>query len=242
MTFQRERDFVVLNRKAMLSSSSVSNPGYPFGSLVDYDITPQGSIRIFISHLAEHCKNLRQDSRSSLLVSDLFSLAEDTNVTRATLLMTWRELASESSEALQSYERRFPDGIHSDIASNFSFFVGTIERVRWIGGFGDIRWISGEEFARANHDMVAYEGRPFLELINRERADLLADLYLVKTGTKAEVNSLKMSAVNSIGFTIRCLQPGGQSEVALDFLKPLASASELIPAVEELARDTCKRP
>jgi putative heme iron utilization protein len=54
--------------QGVLSTHSVHLQGYPFGSVVPFCLDNQGRIVILISELAQHTKNIKQDSRCSLLV------------------------------------------------------------------------------------------------------------------------------------------------------------------------------
>ena len=54
--------------QGVLSTHSVQLQGYPFGSVVPFCLDKQGRVVVLISDLAQHTKNLKQDSRCSLLV------------------------------------------------------------------------------------------------------------------------------------------------------------------------------
>ena len=64
------RDFITLNRTGFLSTISVSEAGYPFGSITPYDIDSEGRLIILIADISEHYKNLMADNRGSMLISD----------------------------------------------------------------------------------------------------------------------------------------------------------------------------
>ena len=64
------KDFVAYNNVGVLSTHSRSLPGYPFGSVVPYDVTASGDIVIFISRISEHYRNLVTDEKASLLIAD----------------------------------------------------------------------------------------------------------------------------------------------------------------------------
>ena len=43
------RDFITFNRNGILSTTSISRPGYPLGSIVPYDVDSQGRLIILIA-------------------------------------------------------------------------------------------------------------------------------------------------------------------------------------------------
>ena len=62
-----EKDAVSLLRNAsegVLSTISVRNDGYPFGSFVTFVTDVDRSILIYASNIAQHTINLKEDSKS----------------------------------------------------------------------------------------------------------------------------------------------------------------------------------
>ena len=64
------RTIVAAGGTATLATLAVDPPGFPFGSIVSYAIGDVGDPLFFISELAEHTRNLRADSRASLLATE----------------------------------------------------------------------------------------------------------------------------------------------------------------------------
>jgi putative heme iron utilization protein len=58
------------HRYGALCTLSKKFDGYPFGSITPYLVDHDGSLLILISSLAEHTKNIRCDSRVSLITHD----------------------------------------------------------------------------------------------------------------------------------------------------------------------------
>ena len=66
----------------VLSTNSLSHPGYPTGSVVGYQLDEQGKPFFVLSTLAAHTKELSADSRSSLVITAPgFKGANDARVT-----------------------------------------------------------------------------------------------------------------------------------------------------------------
>lgn len=97
-------------------------PGFPFGSLVPFDVDERGDVSIVISDLAVHTKNLRRDPRCSLLVAQPGS---DQSGWRVTLVGSMRELPGEARADLAGFRR----------------FVLDVRATRYIAGFGRMGWL-----------------------------------------------------------------------------------------------------
>ena len=140
----------------MLATTSVAAPGYPFGSITPYIIDGAGRITIYISLIAEHYRNLKADSRASILAADPFGGSDPQAHARATVLLTVQPVPDDERAAVSAaYEARFPQSINYEIAHNFVFMRGEPERVRWIGGFGEMSWIDRAAFQSARPDPLA---------------------------------------------------------------------------------------
>src|SRR5256885_16163539 len=65
---ERARTLLHLGRIGSLSTQSLKQPGFPFGSVMPYGLDAQGRPIFLISTMAMHTQNLRADPRASLLV------------------------------------------------------------------------------------------------------------------------------------------------------------------------------
>jgi putative heme iron utilization protein len=68
MTTLIPSQFIRDPRYGMLSTLSLAESGYPFGSVTPYIINDEGDIAIFISHLAEHTHNIQANPKVSLTI------------------------------------------------------------------------------------------------------------------------------------------------------------------------------
>lgn len=168
------RCFVGFNRAGVLSTLSKAMEGMPFGSIAPYDVDRSGSIVIFISRLSEHYKNLVVDPRASLCIPDCFGFDNPQAHTRATLVGRFTEVSEAELDVVnESYSRRFPDALPKEIAGDFKYFRMIPERVRWIAGFGEIRWISASDYLGAAYDAVSYVGYGIVAHMNADHRDAL---------------------------------------------------------------------
>lgn len=230
------RSFVTAQRWGVLATASQSHSGYPFGSLVPYDIDSRGSIVIYVSLIAEHYKNLKADGRASLLALDSFGISDPQAHARATLLLDFQVVPEAEREAAQkSYETRFPNSINYEIAHNFLFMRGTTRGVRWIGGFGDIQWVSGDNFSSAVPDILAYAAWDVISHMNQDHADALSDLVKSKVPGQGQIHDPKMVALDHSGFKIQYGKEP-RREVHIPFVPEITDATSVRTSMIETLR------
>jgi heme iron utilization protein len=236
------RDFVSFNRHATLCTISKGYKGYPFGSLVLYDVTSRGELIIYISLIAEHYKNLMVDPRASVCITDPFGTCDPQAHPRATILTRFTVVApNERAEVQKSYEQRFPNSINYEIAHNFVFMRGAPERIRWIGGFGEIGWVEADEFAAVTPDLLAYEGMGIVEHMNYDHQDALKDLARAYASFDAAPYFVEMVGINEEGFTLSLKKGGDSQTLEIQFPKMVTGIDEVRRVIIELLRDARKK-
>ena len=245
MQVDRVKQFISLHRSGTLctllrptSDSSSRLEGYPFGSLVHYDVDEHGRPVVFVSLLAEHYKNLVADSRASLFICDAFGLRDPQAFARATLLATFTQISDSERPAIEArYFARFPESPGRSLAHDFVFFRGEVERVRWIGGFGDIRWVSAEDYRNALFDPISYTGAGAIEHMNLDHRDALRDYARGHCDLRAEEKDIRMVAVDSTKFALGLVSESGERRITIEFPSPLTSPEQLRGAmISELQR------
>lgn len=141
------KEFISKNSFGMLSTHSSQDTGYPFGSIVKYVIDSEGSIIIYISLIAEHYKNLKISNKASLFIYNPLPDTNPLSQSRATLLLDFAPVEKDKIiETRELYVTKFPDDVPEEIESNFQLFIGVVQKIRWIKGFGEMGWISKEEY------------------------------------------------------------------------------------------------
>jgi len=162
----------------VLSTHSKANEGFPFGSVSTYMSTVEGDAIFYISDLAQHTKNLLTDSKMCLTV---FSGAEgakandnDPNAgARLSLIGEATKLSSEEAEKIAPrFFKLYPDSKSYHKTHGFYFFKLKTERARFIGGFGDINWISKEKWALETPQWLEGESR-MVEHMNQDHMDAM---------------------------------------------------------------------
>ena len=138
-------------RNGVLSTLSNKLDGWPYGSLMPFALSDHGEPLVLLSMLAEHTQNVLHDPRVSLFVHDEKGTRENPQAaTRATLICLAEALAgAESHAASEHYLARFPQSAQLFQMGDFKLFKLKIERIRYIGGFGDMYWVSHNDYAAA---------------------------------------------------------------------------------------------
>jgi len=160
------RDLLLRGQHVMLSTQSQELPGYPFGSVAPYCLDARGWPVVLISALAQHTRNLRADSRSSVVV--MSGGADVQACARLTLVGDFHPVPSVEVEAIAGrYYRFFPQTRDHHKTLDFSFWVMHPLRARFIGGFGRIHWVPLERLIQ--HNPFAYE--PEADIVTHMNTD-----------------------------------------------------------------------
>lgn len=134
---------MMLEKTATLSTDY---KGTPFGSLVPYALDGNGNPIVFLSSLATHTKNLDKRPECSIMVvkvdhSDVFNSA------RVTLLGKMEMVNDDKIRDI--FFGKFPKAKeYGEVLGDFSFYIMKIDKVYYIGGFGDINWIKVDDYAK----------------------------------------------------------------------------------------------
>ena len=134
-------------RFGALATLSRDPAGFPFATLVAVAFDDRRRPLLLLSSLAEHTKNLEASDRASLLVTEA---ADDPLAAgRMTLVGTCARVPEGAVEAARA---RFLE-VHPEAKGYASFADFAMRRieiasVRWVGGFGRMEWVSGEEYGR----------------------------------------------------------------------------------------------
>src|SRR4026207_1424693 len=144
---QAARTLLLKESFGVLSTISLDLPGYPFGSIVPYCVDELCRPIIYISHIAQHTKNILADSRVSLTVVERNVNSDDVQAHgRVTCIANARSIENQQSELRERYFRYFPSTRQYEQTHDFAFFRLELVRVRFIGGFGQIYWVEPDEF------------------------------------------------------------------------------------------------
>lgn len=234
------QNFILSQRNAMLATHSVANVGYPFGSIVPYDIDQNLRFIIYISYIAEHYRNLSANQHACLLICDAMGVNDPQQYARASVLLNFENIAEDERAQVQaSYETRFPNSINYEIAHNFTFMRGQIERVRWIGGFGEIGWVSKEDLANSSFDSSAYNAFEIVTHMNEDHSDAISEMAHAFCPASRQHKNFRMTSISSEGFDIEWFESGNRRVERISFenrLQNPASARAEMIALTKKAR------
>jgi len=119
--------------------------GYPFPTAIPFALDWRHRPVILVSRLAEHTRNLEADSRAGFLVTAPAETGDVLNGERVTLIGRFAEMQQDVSALCRRYIRYHPDAQRYLALGDFSFRIMEIDRMRYIGGFGSMGWLPGDE-------------------------------------------------------------------------------------------------
>lgn len=184
----------------VLSTQSLAQPGYPFGSLAPYALTHEGRPLIYVSRIAEHTRNLAADRRACLTVIEPSS-GNRQAVGRTSLLGDAQEVpAAEREAAARRYFAFFPEQRQYEQFHDFSFWSIEPTRVRWIGGFGEIHWIERDAWLLDTPEWSSGEAK-IVAHMNEDHRDAMEAMCRHSLGAAPE--GIEMVAVDPEGFHLR---------------------------------------
>jgi len=216
-------------RSATLSTALANGDGWPYGSLVTVAIDADASPLMLFSTLSDHTRNLKTDSRASLLFEQASRHANPQRGPRVTILGRIRP--TKSPEHARRFLAMHPDAEMYAGFGDFAFYRMTIDRAHWVGGFAKAQWLSGryvtsdKPAAQAVADMA--EG--VLDHMNSDHAEAI-DLY-----------AQKLLGRKGTGWRMAGIDPDGADLVLdrrfarLDFPEPVSDAGEVRAQLVDLA-------
>src|SRR5579863_6049954 len=83
---ERARTLVHVGRIGSLSTLSLKQPGFPFGSVMPYGLDDCGRPIFLVSTMAMHTQNLKADPRASLLVTQPDASGDPLGASRVTVM------------------------------------------------------------------------------------------------------------------------------------------------------------
>lgn len=227
--YKKARTLFNTKNFGVLSTISVKLDGFPFGSVVPYILDDSGMPVIYISTIAQHTKNIRQDPRCSIMV---LKDSDDIQAHGRICVIGEMELVGKDQDSIKErYYRHFPNSRSYGGTHDFSFFRINPISIRYIGGFGAIHWIEPADFLVNN----PFNGAAEMAVVNHMNDDhqdamknYCEQYKSVKIGTE---DTLQMVGMNSEGFDIYV----NKTKVRFDFEHPVTNAQEARAAMVALS-------
>jgi hypothetical protein len=163
--------------QGVLSTQSVAEPGYPFGSVVPYCLDRTGLPVFLLSHLAQHCKNLETDPRCAFTIAE--PAGGDVQQSLRLTCLGDCSLAppddSETNRRYLRYFRYFPNARTYFEQLNFRLYRLVLRRFHYNGGFATARWLGTDRVVRPSTLNPAQEMQ-LVDHIERTHPRLLGEL------------------------------------------------------------------
>ncbi len=155
-------------------STALAADAWPYGSLVLSAADHSGSPILLLSSLAQHSRNLADDSRVSLLFDGTAGLADPLTGARVTVL--GRAEPTDDPALSARYLARHPSAAQYADFGDFAFYRLAVERAHLVAGFGRIDWIEAPDllFDMAGHEALGAAEPDIVAHMNADHADAIA--------------------------------------------------------------------
>jgi heme oxygenase (biliverdin-IX-beta and delta-forming) len=138
---QALRSLLSSQRHGVLATLSARYAGWPFASVTPYALTEHDEPILLLSTLAEHTRNVLADTRASLFVQD--DAPDPQAAARVTLLGRVAPVSQTELSALRErYLERHPTAANYFAMADFGLYLLRPEAVRFVGGFGEMGWVT----------------------------------------------------------------------------------------------------
>ncbi len=177
MVKKYENEAVILmrsNNVAVLSTLSKNYDNFPFGSFITYVTGQDRSIYIYASDIAEHTKNILKNSKSCLTIFKIKENQDKQNSSRLSIMGNLKKI--ENEEDIENSKDRFfkflPESETYSSAHDFNFYKMKPNKIRWIGGFGEIAWLKDKFWVSDEPDWSKDE-RSIVSHVNNDHKDVI---------------------------------------------------------------------
>ncbi|MAI80643.1 MAG: hypothetical protein CL917_17010 [Deltaproteobacteria bacterium] len=222
---ERARTLLETVNTATLCTLSHKPADYPYGSFVTFSM--DGHLpTFFISELAEHTQNLRRDTRASLMVAE--SGGEDPLANSRVTLVGRVELVVDQKlreSAKESYLASHPSAAHYIDYSDFSFWQLHVESLRYIGGYGRMSWVDGEQWRLSEADPTISFSEGVLTHMNEDHGEAMVD-YCKAFSKAIDTTSATMTQIDRYGFEMSASTQKGPRPIRLAFPEPILTSED----------------
>jgi len=229
---ERARTLLSLGRIGSLSTHSRKFPGFPFGSLMPYAADQFGRPVFFISSMAMHTQNLRQEPRASLLIAQPETGGDPLGAARMTVVGSAAEVPA--AEVRDLYLSRHENAKFWQDYTDFAYYRLAVQGVYFIGGFGVMGWITAEDYGVAQPDFLAESAAGIIQHMNADHAEalrLIARHYLSEDPEESA-----MTAVDRLGFHLRLKSGGRVYGRRVTFLREVTNSDDARGVLIEMVR------
>jgi heme iron utilization protein len=232
---ERARTLLYLERVGSLSTHSLKQPGFPFGSVMPYGLDDRGRPIFLISTMAMHTQNLRADPHASLLVTQADAGGDVLGASRVTLLGEVLPIATpELVEARNLYLTRNENSKYWVDFEDFSFYRMSVVDVYYVGGFGVMGWVKAADYSSAKPDPLADSAAGIVQHMNADHKDAL--LHLTRAFARIDAQDVEMTSVDRLGFHVRAKTQDGIRGTRIAFLRQVKGPAETRKVIVEMVQ------
>ncbi len=155
-----QKAFTLLKGRAfgVLATVSKKVPGYPFASVTPFSVDDQGRPVFLMSGLAVHTKNFLEDPKASLLVFEPGAEQDPLGSARMNVMGEVHAVPeADLAAARELYLEQHPDSAQWVDFADFGLYRLLVQEVYYIGGFGEMGWVSKSDFAQASSNAAESE-------------------------------------------------------------------------------------
>ena len=232
---ERARTLLHVGRIGSLSTISLKQPGFPFGSVMPYGLDNRGRPIFLISTMAMHTQNLTADSRASLLVTQLDAGGDPLGAARVTLVGNVLPVPeAEAPQARTLYLVRHANSKYWVDFEDFSFYRLNVVDIYYVGGFGVMGWLSASEYDLAKSDPLADAADGIIQHMNADHQYALMMIAQVFGGMESQ--EAAMTSIDRLGFHVRLKTVDGMKGARIAFPREVASAAEARTVLVEMTQ------
>ncbi|MEZ0369406.1 MAG: HugZ family protein [Candidatus Sericytochromatia bacterium] len=188
--------------QGVLSTHSIKEPGYPFGSALPFCLDLGGQPLLLVSELAQHTRNLHAEPKSSLTLYRAVEADQIQAGPRLVLLTEAEFLAPGESELLAPrYYRYLPSSPDYRLMTDFIFVRLKPVKVHFIAGFGQIRWLAAKDFLTPSPFTLEQENA-LCEDLNTREAGLLSTVW-EKISRQKPGEPVALAGIDALGGDLR---------------------------------------
>ncbi len=186
----------------------------------------------FISSMAMHTHNLREDPRASLLITQPDVSGDPLGSARLTLVGKVTE--APRAEVSELYLARYENAKFWQEYSDFAYFRLEVSGAYFIGGFGVMGWIAAEDYRSAAPDPLAQAAPRIIQHMNNDHADALRLIARRFAGESPDEATL--TAVDRLGFHLRLKSGDRIHGTRLAFLREVKNTEDARAVFVEMVR------
>lgn len=208
--------------------------GYPYGSFTTFAFAGPDPV-FLVSTLAEHTKNLKRDSRASLLVAESGASDPLANA-RVTLLGPCERVSEDERQKVRNaYLETHPTASYYVDFKDFGFWKLRVEAIRYIGGYGRMSWVGPEDWRAATVDPIAVVATGVIKHMNEDHQDSMVTMCKALTRAK-DTSAATMTGIDRYGFEMSATTAVGPRPIRLAFDTPITNAQNARKALVALVK------